>query len=128
VRVETTQAKVLVVDDESAFRRVLRMALAAFGFQVVEAGTGEQALAALATDCFDIVLLDVEMPGMGGIEACRQMQELSRRPAILMLSVRESDADKARAFQAGANDYITKPVRLRDLVARVRAALPRPTS
>jgi two-component system, OmpR family, KDP operon response regulator KdpE len=128
VQVNTTQAKILVVDDEPASRRVLGIALAAFGFLVAEAGTGEQALAALATDRFDIVLLDVEMPGMGGIEACRQMQQQSPRPAILMLSARESDADKARSFQAGANDYITKPLPLRDLIARVRAVLPRPSS
>jgi two-component system KDP operon response regulator KdpE len=123
VEVKITQAKVLVVDDESAFRRVLRTSLSALGFQVAEASTGEQALRALTTDHFDVVLLDVEMPGMGGIEACRQIHQQSRRPAVLMLTVRDGDTDKARAFEAGADGYITKPVPFRELVARIQAVL-----
>jgi two-component system KDP operon response regulator KdpE len=121
--VKIKEAKVLVVDDESAFRRVLRTSLSALGFQVGEASTGEQALAALTTEHFDVVLLDVEMPGMGGIEACRQIHQQSRRPAVLMLTVRDSDTDKARAFEACADGYITKPVPFRELVARVQAAI-----
>jgi two-component system KDP operon response regulator KdpE len=119
------QGKVLIVDDESSLRRVLLMSLAALGLEAEEATNGEQALALLRTDHYDLVLLDIDMPGKGGIETCREIQRLSPRPVVLMLTVRDGEEDKAKAFEAGADDYITKPFRIRDLVARVRAACQR---
>jgi len=117
------QTKILIVDDESSFRRVLRVSLAAHGFETEEAGTGEQALAMLDAEHYDVVLLDVNMPGKGGIETCKDIQKLRPRPAVLMLTVRDGDEDRALAAQAGANDYLAKPMRLRDLVAHIEAAL-----
>jgi two-component system KDP operon response regulator KdpE len=119
----TPQGKVLIVDDESSLRRVLRVSLAAIGFEAEEASTGEEALALLSADHYDVVLLDIEMPGQGGIETCREINRRSPRPAVLMLTVRDGKEDKAKAFEAGADDYITKPFRFPDLVARVRTAL-----
>jgi two-component system KDP operon response regulator KdpE len=122
----TPQGKILIVDDEPSLRRILRVSLAALGFEAEEASTGEQALARLGADHYDLVLLDVEMPGMGGIETCREIQRLSPRPAVVMLTVRDGEEDKTKAFEAGADDYITKPCRVRDLVARIRVVLTSP--
>ena len=122
----TPEGKVLVVDDESSLRRVLRVTLAALGFEAAEASTGEQALAMLSAGHYDVVLLDVEMPGIDGIEICREIKKLSPRPVVLMLTVRDGGEDRAKAFEAGADDYVTKPFHLSDLVARVRAALGNP--
>jgi two-component system KDP operon response regulator KdpE len=119
----TPQGKVLIVDDKSSLRRVLRVSLAALGFEAEEASTGEEALAMLGAGHYDVVLLDIEMPGKGGIETCREINALSPRPVVLMLTVRDGAEDKAKAFEAGADDYVTKPFRLPDLVARVRSAL-----
>jgi two-component system KDP operon response regulator KdpE len=119
----TPQSKVLIVDDEPSLRRVLRVSLAAIGFEAEEASTGEEALALLGVDHYDVVLLDIEMPGQGGIETCREINRRSPRPVVLMLTVRDGEEDKAKAFEAGADDYITKPFRFPDLVARVRTAL-----
>jgi len=95
----------------------------ALGFDTSDAGTGEEALTLLEADHYDVVVLDVEMPGMGGIEACRRMQAIEPRPAVVMLTVRDGEDDKAKAFEAGASAYLTKPCRFRDLVARIRALL-----
>lgn len=119
-------AKVLIVDDEASLRRALRVTLAALGFEVQEASAGEQALALLGAGHYDVVLLDIEMPGIGGIETCKEIKRLSPRPVVLMLTVRDSEEDRANAFEAGADDYFTKPFRLPDLVARVRTALVNP--
>jgi two-component system, OmpR family, KDP operon response regulator KdpE len=119
----TPQARVLIVDDESSLRRVLRVALAALSFEAEEASTGEEALALLGAGHYDVVLLDIEMPGKGGIETCREISRLSPRPVVLMLTVRDGEEDKAKAFEAGADDYLTKPFRFPDLLARVRTAL-----
>ena len=124
--INTLQGKVLIVDDESSLRRVLRVTLTTLGLKAEEAGTGEQALAMLGAEHFDLVLLDIDMPGRGGIETCREIQRLSPRPVVFMLTVRDGAYDKARAFEAGADDYLTKPFHLRDLVARIRAALAHP--
>ena len=122
----TPEGKVLVVDDESSLRRVLRVTLAALGFEAAEASTGEQALAMLSAGHYDVVLLDIEMPGIDGIQTCREIKKLSPRPVVLMLTVRDGGEDRAKAFEAGADDYVTKPFHLSDLVARVRAALGNP--
>jgi two-component system, OmpR family, KDP operon response regulator KdpE len=119
------QFRVLVVDDEAALRKVIRASLAASGFSVEEAGTGKDALSLVQHRPFDLVLLDVNMPGMSGIEACRQIRELAPRTGIVMVTVRDAEEDKVRALEAGADDYVTKPFQFRELVARLRAVLRR---
>lgn len=116
---------VLVVDDEAALRKVIRASLAASGFAVEEAGTGGDALTVMQQRLFDLVLLDVNMPGMSGIEACRQIRALAPRTGIVMVTVRDAEEDKVRALEAGADDYVTKPFQFRELVARLRAVLRR---
>ena len=113
--------KVLIVDDDPAFRRALRTSLAASGFDVSEARSGEEALIVLRDKPDDIVLLDINMPGMGGIETCRKIRDLSPQIGILMVTVRDVEEDKVQALEAGADDFVTKPYRLREMVARLRA-------
>jgi two-component system KDP operon response regulator KdpE len=119
------QFSLLVVDDEPALRKVMHSSLAASGFAVEEAGSGGEALGAFEGKLFDLVLLDVNMPGMSGIDACRQIRAIAPRTGIVMVTVRESEEDKVRALEAGADDYVTKPFRLRELVARLGAVLRR---
>ena len=119
------QFKVLVVDDEAALRKVIRASLAASGFAVEEAGTGKDAISVMQHSRFDLVLLDVNMPGMSGVEACRQIRELAPHVGIVMVTVRDAEEDKVRALEAGADDYVTKPFQFRELVARLRAVLRR---
>jgi two-component system, OmpR family, KDP operon response regulator KdpE len=121
----TPRFNVLVVDDEPPLRRVLQTTLAARGFSVEEAANGERAIEAIQGRHFDLVLLDINMPGMGGIEACRRIRSLTSEAAIVMVTVRDSEADIVQALEAGADDYITKPFRFGELVARVRAVLRR---
>ena len=116
--------RVLVVDDEPQIRRVLRSTLAARGYEVQDAPTGEDALTAMRQNRFDLVLLDVNMPGMGGLEACREIRAGSA-VAIIMLTVSDSEEDKVGALDAGADDYVTKPFGMPELLARIRAALRR---
>lgn len=116
---------ILVVDDEPSLRKVLRTSLAATGFFVEEARSGEEAVLAVQRRSYDLVLLDVNMPGLGGMEACRKMRELAPKLGIVMVTVRDQEDDKVRALEAGADDYVTKPFRLRELVARIRAVLRR---
>jgi two-component system, OmpR family, KDP operon response regulator KdpE len=116
---------VLVVDDEPALRKVIRASLAASGFAVDEAGTGKDAVAAIRQRQYDIVLLDINMPGISGVEACRQIRALAPRAGIVMVTVRDAEEDKVRALEAGADDYVTKPFRFRELVARLGAVLRR---
>jgi two-component system KDP operon response regulator KdpE len=116
--------RVLVVDDEPQIRRVLRSALAARGYEVQDAPTGEDALTAIRQSRFDLVLLDVNMPGIGGLEACREIRAGSAA-AIIMLTVSDSEGDKVGALDAGADDYVTKPFGMPELLARIRAALRR---
>jgi two-component system KDP operon response regulator KdpE len=116
---------ILVVDDEPLLRRAIRTSLAASGFAVEEAGTGNNAVAAVRQKQFDIVLLDINMPGMSGVEACRQIRALAPRVGIVMVTVRDSEEDKVGALEAGADDYVTKPFRIRELVARLDAVLRR---
>src|SRR6516165_2300080 len=116
---------VLVVDDESALRKVIRASLAASGFAVEEAGNGADALSVVHQRPFDLVLLDVNMPGMTGVEACRKIRAYAPRTGIVMVTVRDAEEDKVRALEAGADDYVTKPFRFRELVARLGAVLRR---
>jgi len=116
---------VLIVDDEASLRKTLRLSLNTSGFAVSEASNGEEALATLQNLRFDLVLLDINMPGIGGIEACRRIRDASPHAGILMITVRDIDEDKVRGLEAGADDYITKPFKLRELTARIRAVLRR---
>src|SRR5579862_2350128 len=119
------QCSVLVVDDEPSLRKVLRTSLSAGGFNVEEARSGEEALGVAQHRAFDLVLLDINMPGIGGVEACRRLRELSPRAGIVMITVRDLEDDKVRALEAGADDYVTKPFKLRELTARLKAVLRR---
>ena len=114
---------VLVVDDELSIRRALHTTLHKLGFKTVEAARGEEALSLVRANTFDAVLLDINMPGMSGIDTCRNMRRFSPRIPILMLTVRDSEDDKVEALDAGADDYVTKPFQLRELTARIRAAM-----
>lgn len=116
-----TISRILVVDDDPQARRVLRAALVAQGFEVRDARTGEEALERIREEPPDVILLDLKMPGMGGVEACRQIAE-STPVAIIVLSARQSVRDRIEAFEAGADQYISKPCEIRELVARIRAA------
>jgi two-component system KDP operon response regulator KdpE len=117
-------ARILVVDDEPQIRRVLRSTLATHGYEIAEAKTGEEALEWLRKEAPDLVLLDMNMPGMGGVEACREIRRASDAP-IIMLTVRNAERDKVAALDAGADDYVVKPFGIEELLARIRAALRR---
>jgi two-component system KDP operon response regulator KdpE len=117
-------AKILVVDDAPQVRRVLLATLTAEGYTIFQARSGEEALEQFRADPPDIILLDVNMPGMGGLEACREIRRTSNVP-IIMLTVRDAERDKVLALDAGADDYVTKPFGMPELLARVRAALRR---
>jgi len=121
----TEQGIILVVDDDSSTRRALRVTLTGMGFTVVEAARGEEALSLVRVSWFDAVLLDVDMPGMGGVETCRCIRRAIARLPILMLTVMDSEDDKVLALDAGADDYITKPFQVRELTARLRSAVRR---
>ena len=115
---------ILVVDDEPQIRRVLRSTLSARGYVITEAKTGEEAVEWVRREPPDLVLLDVNMAGIGGIEACRQIRRISGAP-IIMLTVRNAERDKVLALDAGADDYVVKPFSIEELLARIRAALRR---
>jgi two-component system KDP operon response regulator KdpE len=117
-------ASILVVDDEPQIRRVLRSTLSTHGYVITEAKTGEDALESMRKERPDLILLDMNMPGMGGIEACRQIRRTSDAP-IIMLTVRNAERDKVAALDAGADDYVVKPFGIEELLARIRAALRR---
>ena len=116
---------ILIVDDDSAIRQALRITLRSFGFEVAEASTGEQAIDLTTKRLYDAVLLDMNMPGMGGVLACREIRRRFPALLIIMLTIRDSQDDKLGAFEAGADDYVTKPFHMSELTARVRAALRR---
>jgi two-component system KDP operon response regulator KdpE len=119
------QGTVLIVEDDTSLRRTLNTTLTALGFDIGQAATGEEALTRLRMVEYDVVLLDINMPGMGGIEACRQIRKLYPRLPILMLTVRDSEDDKVIGLESGADDYITKPFQMRELTARIRSAIRR---
>jgi len=116
--------KILVVDDEPQIRRIMRETLTAEGYEVDDARNGLEGLEKLREFRPDLVLLDINMPEMGGVEVCKNIRKDSA-VAIIMLTVRKSDADKVAALDAGADDFVTKPFSTPELLARVRAALRR---
>ena len=120
-----TAIRILIVDDESAIRRALRPPLVELGFQVVDVSRGEEALQTLRAGGFDVVLLDVNMPGIGGIETLRRIRAFAPRLPILMLTVRDAEEEKVEALELGADDYVTKPFSMRELIARIRTAVRR---
>ena len=115
---------VLVVDDEPQLRRVMLATLTDLGYTVVDAKSGEEALDKFREEQPDLVLLDLNMPGIGGLETCRAIRMGSDVP-IIILSVRNSERDKVEALDAGADDYVTKPFGMDELLARLRAAVRR---
>ncbi len=116
--------RILIVDDEPQLRRIMRTTLTGAGYEVDDARTGEESLLKLRDFHPDLVLLDVNMPGMGGLAACRDMRRDSNA-AIIMLTVRNAEADKVQALDAGADDFVSKPFSTPELLARIRAALRR---
>ena len=120
----TTSPTILIVDDEPQIRRVLRTTLTSQGYTVIEAQTGDEALEKIRSERADLILLDVNMPGMSGLETCREIRRTSDVP-IIMLTVRNSEHDKVQALDAGADDYVVKPFGAEELMARIRAALRR---
>ena len=120
-----TAIRILVVDDEPAIRRALRPPLMELGFHVAEASRGEEALQTLRAATYDVVLLDMNMPGIGGIETLRRIRAFAPRLPVLMLTVRDQEEDKVEALDQGADDYVTKPFSTRELIARIRSAVRR---
>lgn len=120
-------SRILVVDDEPQLRRAMRSTLSALGFIVADANSGEAALEAVREKKFDLILLDINMPGINGFETCRAIRERSD-VSILMLTVRDRAQDKIGALDAGADGYLTKPFDVNELLARIRAALRRAPS
>ncbi len=114
--------QVLVIDDEVQIRRFLRISLAGSGYQTHEAETGEAGLLKAAQLRPDVIILDMGLPDMDGLDVLRQMREWTHTP-IIILSVRDSDQDKVSALDAGADDYLTKPFSTDELMARIRVAL-----
>jgi len=116
--------RILVVDDQPQMRRFMRTTLTSAGYEIDDAKTGEEALVKLREFHPDLVLLDINMPGMGGLAACREIRS-GTSIGIIMLTVRNSEVDKVAALDAGADDFVTKPFSTPELLARIRAALRR---
>jgi two-component system KDP operon response regulator KdpE len=114
--------RILIVDDEPCVLRMLHAGLTARGYEVTTATTGEQGLDLLATGHFDLLVLDLRLPGIDGLEVCRSVRSWSSLP-ILILSVQDREDDKIAALDLGADDYVTKPFSMGELLARVRVAL-----
>jgi two-component system KDP operon response regulator KdpE len=119
-----SQPRVLVVDDEPQIVRALRLVLRANGYEVTEATSGEGALDALATSNFDVMILDLMLPDIDGVEVCRRVREWTQLP-IIVLSVEGDEVVKIRALDVGADDYVTKPFSAPELLARMRSAMRR---
>ncbi|MFG1699416.1 response regulator transcription factor [Nonomuraea sp. NPDC049309] len=118
-------ARLLVVDDEPALREALQSSLEFEGYKVATADDGQQALDALAAEAYDAVLLDVMMPRLDGLTACRRLRSAGNHVPILMLTARDAVGDRVSGLDAGADDYLVKPFELDELLARVRALLRR---
>jgi two-component system KDP operon response regulator KdpE len=123
--VAPSSGSILIVDDDASVRRALHITLQTLGFGTTEAPGGEEALMLARASPYDVVLLDINLPGLDGFETCRQLRRLLPRVAILMLTVRDSEDDTVQALEAGADDFVTKPFHIRELTARVRAAVRR---
>jgi two-component system KDP operon response regulator KdpE len=119
------EGKILVVDDEASVRRALHSTLFTLGFDIGEASSGDEAIALCRIVRYDGVLLDINMPGKGGIETCRELRRLIPGMAILMLSVNDDQERKIEALEAGADDYVIKPFHVGELTARIRSAIRR---
>lgn len=117
--------RVLLVDDEPSIRRALRTPLNEMGFATTEASRGEEAIQLLQSQSFDIVLLDVNMPGIGGMKTLARLRGMAPRLPILMLTVVDGEEEKVAALECGADDYITKPFSIREVIARMRSAVRR---
>ena len=117
--------RILVVDDEPAVRDAVRRALVLSGYTVDVADGGGAAVAALAAEAPDAVVLDVAMPGVDGLEVCRRLRASGDRTPVLMLTARDTVADRVEGLDAGADDYLVKPFALEELLARLRALLRR---
>ena len=117
---QPTRRRVLIVEDERDLARVLKRHVEGLGCQVQLAATGEEAVA-LAHEEFDLVLLDVMLPGIDGMEVCRRLRSLNRYMPVLMLTARSSDIDKVMGLESGADDYLTKPFSVQELLARIKA-------
>jgi two-component system KDP operon response regulator KdpE len=111
--------RILVIDDEQAIRRLLKASLDAAGYQVLEASNGEDGLRLAATTAPEMVVLDLGLPGLGGLAVLKRLREWSRVP-VLILTVQDSEADKVALLDAGADDYLTKPFGVPELLARLR--------
>ncbi|MCL6636473.1 MAG: response regulator transcription factor [Alicyclobacillus sp.] len=120
-------AVVMVVEDELAIARLLEYNLSQAGFQVCVAHSGSEALALVPRCDPDVLVLDVMLPGISGMEVCRQLRQAGSRPAIIMLTARADEMDRVLGLELGADDYVTKPFSPRELVARVKAVLRRMT-
>ncbi len=116
--------RILVIDDDPQIRRIMRMTFTGAGYEVDDAKTGEEGLARLREFRPDLVLLDIDMPGMGGLAACRSIRS-DPNVAIIMLTVHNTEAAKVEALDAGADDFVTKPFSTPELLARIRSALRR---
>ena len=117
--------RVLLVDDEPSIRRALRTPLNEMGFATTEASRGEEAIQLVQSQSFDIVLLDVNMPGIGGMKTLTRLRPMAPRLPILMLTVVDGEEEKVAALECGADDYITKPFSIREVIARMRSAVRR---
>jgi len=124
VPADSSRRNILVVDDEAQITRVLRTTLSASGYSVRTAGDGDEALEVMRGWAPDLVISDLSMPNMGGLELCRRIRSKSQVP-IIVLSVRGEEKVKVEALDAGADDYVTKPFNMNELLARVRASLRR---
>ena len=119
-----TKSLILLIEDEPQMRRFLRVTLQGHGYRLIEASTGEEGLTEVATRNPDVVLLDLGLPDIDGLEVTRRLREWTQIP-VIVLSAREQEEDKIRALDAGADDYLTKPFGAGELLARIRVALRR---
>ena len=122
---DSTEGKIIIIDDEASVRRALHTTLLSLGFDIGEAASGDEAIELCRIIKYDAALLDINMPGRSGIETCVQLRKMAPQLAILMLSVNDDEELKVKALEAGADDYVSKPFHMRELTARIRAALRR---